>query len=78
MTDPHPKPTRANSLRRLVAIAALALAAPFPAAAVIEPDFERGTGPAFTTWYGPANPAACRRTRAISAACGRTTPARSR
>ena len=59
MTSLHPEPTRARSVR-LAAAFVLTLAAPLPAAAMLEGDFERGAGPALTTWYGPVDPAAMR------------------
>lgn len=44
--------------RLAIALAALALAAPLPAGAVIQSDFERGTGPALTICYRLPDPAA--------------------
>ena len=63
MARTHHKPARARFPRRIATFIAFALAAPLPARAVIEPDFERGTGPALTTWYGPSNAAAMRADR---------------
>ena len=61
MTKTHPEPTRTRTrTAALTAALALMLAAPLPAAAMLEGDFERGTGPALTTWYRLADPAAMR------------------
>ena len=57
MTNTYSKPTRIRSAELALA---LGLAAPFPAAAMLEGDFERDPGPALTTWYRLADPAAMR------------------
>lgn len=59
-------PARRAAWRPAALVLAVA-ALPLPAAAVIEPDFERGTGPARTTWYGPSDPAAIEADRAYIA-----------
>ena len=55
MPNIHPKLARRAA--PLVLLTALTLS-PRPAAAVIEPDFERGATPPLTTWYRLPNPSA--------------------
>ena len=59
---PMPRAARRSPARFVLAAVGLALAAPSPARAqpMLQNEFEHDPGPALTTWYGPADPAAKR------------------